>query len=142
MKDFYYAINALSQEEKAILNNKRTLEEIRDDRLLLQKKALEEIPEGQLPAWLLIEQSGIRGCQLYDVYIALKLTWILTATGKRRRINRALKMAGVPFVKVKRMDEGYLVADDGFYDVVLIAKLEEGKNDQRRNLGNGTREDT
>jgi hypothetical protein len=125
MADFYYSINLVSQEDKAILNATRTLEEIHADRVSLQKKALAEIPEEQLLGWLLIEQSGILGHELHDVYIAIRLTQLLTPTGKRRRFSRALRMAGVPFVRVKRTPIGYEVAADGYLEVVLIANLKE-----------------
>ena len=124
-RQFYYSFNVLSFEESSIWNTTHTLEEIRDNRKSIMKKALEEIPKDELPRWILVNQMGILGNHPHDVYISFRREWLFTKKGRRRRVSRALRMMGVPFVKVRRagvLDELYELADDGF-DVVAIAAL-------------------
>ena len=98
-KPFQYSINLLTLEQQSDWNMVHTLQEIKDQRVKLNHNALAGIPVDELPQWILVSQLGLLYNNLHDVYIAFPLTWLFTKTGRRRRVSRALRMMGVPFVK-------------------------------------------
>lgn len=122
LKEFHYSINPLSVEDKSLWNASHTLEEIRDNRETIMEQTLTEIPQEERHQWLLVDQLGILRNSLHDVYIVFKLTWLFTRKGRRRRVSRALRMMGVPLIKVKHVTGGIEPAEDGF-EVVHIGKL-------------------
>ncbi len=125
--EFHYSINTLSQEDSTLWNGDHTLEEIRNNRVALRKKALElYVPVGELPEWCVVNQVGLLDNSLHDIYISFKRSWLFTKQGRRRQPSRALRMMGVPFVRVMRTHRGYEIALDGF-EVVHIGILNKGE---------------
>ena len=103
MREFHYSINTLSFEAKALWNAEHTLEEVKANRQSIIEQALSEVPQEERLKWVLTQLWGTwegRGQDSHhDVYIAFPISWLLTRTGRRRNINRALIMMGVPFTE-------------------------------------------
>lgn len=103
-KAFHYSFNSLSIEQQSTWNEEHTIQERMDQRRATERNALEQVPEGDLPKWVIVNQFGVRWGSLHDVYIAFPISWLFTKTGRRRRPSRALRMMGVPFVKHNGFD--------------------------------------
>lgn len=127
--EFHYSVNSLSQDDAALWNACHTLEEIHNNTEALKKRALEHIPVDELSKWVIVSQVGLLGNSLYGVYISFKYSCLFTKKGRHRQAFRALRMMGVPFIKVDRMHKGYEVSPDGF-EVVHIERLRKIKEEQ------------
>ena len=117
--EFHYSVNLLSQEMSEILNRERTLEEIRDNRRLYHQ-VLTQIPIDERQNWVIVNRAGLLNNSLHEVYIAFKLFWLLTLKGRLRPPTKALKMVGVPFIKIKWAINRIEIADDGVEVIDLV----------------------
>ncbi len=125
-KGYRYSFNVLSREQKTDWNMSHTLVEVKENRQLIIHKALEGIPQDELLLWILVDQPGIIGNALHDVYIAFRISSWLPPKGRTRSIYRTLKMLGVPFTNVTLGNQGYEPADADLWNsfpVVVIREL-------------------
>ncbi len=121
-REYHYSVNPLSYEISKIWRSEHTLEEICANRHRLMEQALTQIPIEERPNWILVNRAGLLNNLLHEIYIAFKLFWLVTPKGRIRSSSIALKMVGVPFIKVKWVPNGLEIAGDGV-EVVQIAGL-------------------
>ena len=125
---FYYSVDMVTKYGDIEWEREYKRDELRrmrqQPRKALMDKLSKEVPKDRLPQWVISGGIGFRFEELHHVYIAFNLSWLFTRTGRDRSISRALKMMGVPFIKVDWChNEKYRITPDGDFEVIDIGKL-------------------
>ena len=125
---FYYSVDMVSKYGDIEWERGYKLDELRrmkeQPRKALVDKLSKEVTKARLSQWVLSGGIGFRSGELHHVYIAFNLSWLFTRTGRKRDISRALKMMGVPFIKIALCDNGeFGITPDGVEEVIDIGNL-------------------